>query len=154
MARKYSMRCSIARTLDIVGDRWTILILRDLFVHPTRRFLDFEASLPGLTSSVLSARIKELTAHGILTSRLYAEHPPRPEYLLTPKGRALNPILIAMKAWESSMPPVLPEPPAWRATCAPTKPVSRVRCRVPHLRPGAPSSAGFRFSAKGGKART
>ena len=99
MARKYSMRCSIARTLDIIGDRWTILLLRDLFLHPTRRFQDFEASLPGLTPSVLSARIKELMAHGIVTSRLYADHPPRPEYLLTPKGRALNPILIAMKTW-------------------------------------------------------
>ena len=99
VARKYSMRCSIARTLDIVGDRWTILILRDLFLHPDRRFHDFEASLPGLTPSVLSYRIKELAAYGILTSRLYADHPPRPEYLLTPKGRALNPILIAMKAW-------------------------------------------------------
>ena len=99
MARKYSMRCSIARTLDIIGDRWIILILRDLFLHPTRRFQDFETSLPGLTPSVLSSRIKELTAQGILTSRLYADHPPRPEYLLTPKGRALNPVLIAMKTW-------------------------------------------------------
>lgn len=99
MARQYSMRCSIARTLDIIGDRWTILILRDLFLHPTCRFQDFEASLPGLPPSVLSSRIKELSAHGILKSRLYADHPPRAEYLLTPKGRALNPILIAMKAW-------------------------------------------------------
>jgi DNA-binding HxlR family transcriptional regulator len=99
MARKYSMRCSIASTLDIIGDRWTILILRDLFLHPTRRFQDFESGLPGLTPSVLSVRIKELTAQGILTSRLYADHPPRPEYMLTRKGRALNPILIAMKAW-------------------------------------------------------
>ena len=48
---------------------------------------------------MLSARIKQLTAHGILTSRLYAEHPTRPEYMLTRKGRALNPILMAMKAW-------------------------------------------------------
>jgi DNA-binding HxlR family transcriptional regulator len=99
MGRKYSMRCSIACTLDIIGDRWTILLLRDLFLYQTRRFQDFEASLPGLTPSVLSARIKELTAHGIVTSRLYAEHPPRPEYLLTRKGRALNPVLVAMKAW-------------------------------------------------------
>ena len=99
MARKYSMRCSIARTLDIVGDRWTILILRDLFLHQSRRFQDFEASLPGLTPSVLSARIKDLTAQGILTSRLYADHPPRAEYTLTRKGRALNPILIALKTW-------------------------------------------------------
>ena len=93
------MRCPIARTHDIISDRWTLLILRELFLHPTRRFQDFEASLPGLTSSVLSARIKELIAHGILISRLYADHPPRPEYLLTKKGRALNPILIALKAW-------------------------------------------------------
>ena len=70
MARKYSMRCSIASTLDVIGDRWTILILRDLFLHQTRRFQDFMVGLPGLTPAVLSARIKELSAHGILTSRL------------------------------------------------------------------------------------
>jgi len=99
MTRKYSMRCSIASTLDVIGDRCTILILRDLFLHQTRRFQDFVAGLPGLTPAVLSARIKDLTAHGILTSRLYADHPPRPEYTLTRKGRALNPILMAMKAW-------------------------------------------------------
>jgi DNA-binding HxlR family transcriptional regulator len=108
MARKYSMRCSIARTLDIVGDRWTILILRDLFVHQARRFQDFEASLPGLTPSVLSARIKELMAHGILASRLYSDHPPRPEYMLTRKGRALNPVLIALKAWGEQYAPAAP----------------------------------------------
>ena len=108
MARKYSMRCSIASTLDIIGDRWTILILRDLFLHQTRRFQDFLTSLPGLTPGVLSARIKELTEHGILTSRLYADHPPRPEYLLTRKGRALNPILIAMKAWGEQYAAVAP----------------------------------------------
>ena len=108
MARKYSMRCSIARTLDIIGDRWTILILRDLFLKQACRFQEFEASLPGLTPSVLSARIKELAAHGIIESRLYADHPPRPEYMLTRKGRALNPILIAMKTWGEQYAPASP----------------------------------------------
>ncbi len=58
MARKYEMRCPVARALDVIGDRWTILILRDLFLNDTRRFQDFLASMPGLTSSVLSHSIE------------------------------------------------------------------------------------------------
>src|SRR5579863_4569143 len=99
MARKYDMRCPVARTLDVIGERWTILILRDLIREGPRRFQDFERSLAGLTPSVLSARLKELEAHGVIQSRLYEEHPPRPEYFLTEKGRELGPILRALKNW-------------------------------------------------------
>jgi DNA-binding HxlR family transcriptional regulator len=99
MPRRYDLRCPVARALDVIGDRWTILILRDLFMHPARRFQDFEASLPGLTPSVLSARLKTLEAKAVITSRLYEQHPPRMEYLLTARGRELGPVLMALKKW-------------------------------------------------------
>jgi DNA-binding HxlR family transcriptional regulator len=99
MARKYDLKCPIAGTLDIIGDRWAILILRDLFLHGARRFQDFEATLPGLTPSVLSARLKSLEADEVVATRSYEVHPPRLEYYLTPKGRELGPILRAIRSW-------------------------------------------------------
>ena len=96
---KYSLKCPVARTLDVIGDRWAMLILRDLFRFETRRFQDFEASLPGLTPSVLSARLKDLESSAVIASRHYAERPPRLEYFLTPKGRELGPVLLALKKW-------------------------------------------------------
>jgi DNA-binding HxlR family transcriptional regulator len=99
MAKSYGLDCPVARTLDIIGDRWTILILRDLFLNRTRRFQDFSESLSGLTPSVLSARLKELEEEGVIEGRLYSTHPPRSEYLLTDKGRTLGPILRALRQW-------------------------------------------------------
>jgi DNA-binding HxlR family transcriptional regulator len=89
----------VARTLAIMGDRWSILILRDLLTHETRRYQDFAASLRGIGPNTLSARLKKLEAHGLVTRRLYAEHPPRAEYLLTPKGRELGPAMRALQQW-------------------------------------------------------
>jgi DNA-binding HxlR family transcriptional regulator len=97
--RKYDLDCPVAQTLDVVGERWTILILRDLFLQGPRRFQDFETSLAGLTASVLSCRLKELEERGIIERRLYADHPPRAEYLLTPRGRELRPVLKALRTW-------------------------------------------------------
>jgi DNA-binding HxlR family transcriptional regulator len=99
MPKTYDFDCPVARTLEVIGDRWTILILRDLFRFPTRRFQDFSDALPGLTPSVLSARLKQLESDGVIESRLYTEHPPRPEYSLTYKGRTLGPIMKALRAW-------------------------------------------------------
>jgi DNA-binding HxlR family transcriptional regulator len=99
MPRKYDSRCPVARTLNVIGDRWAILILRDFFLQGPRRFQDFEASLKGITPAVLSQRLKELEGHGVIDSRLYAEHPPRRVYDLTEKGRELRPVLLAMKLW-------------------------------------------------------
>src|SRR6266849_7060607 len=82
--------CSIAKTLDVVGEWWTLLILRDAF-GGTRRFDDFQASL-GLARSVLTARLQKLTDHGLLERRASTQHPPRYEYHLTEKGRALYPV--------------------------------------------------------------
>lgn len=99
MAKSYELNCPVARTLDLIGDRWTILILRDLLLNRTRRFQDFSNAFPGLTPSVLSARLKELEEAGVIESRLYSDHPPRSEYLLTGRGRTLGPILRALRQW-------------------------------------------------------
>ena len=91
--------CPVVRTLDLIGDRWTILLLRDLLVHGARRFSDFEASLAGLAPTTLSARLKRLEANGLIARAIYNERPPRLEYRLTDKGRSLGPIVAAMRSW-------------------------------------------------------
>jgi len=95
----YDMRCPIARTLDIIGERWTILILRDLLLEGPRKFQDFQQSLAGISPNTLSARLKRLEESGVVERRFYEQHPPRAEYLLTAKGRALGPVLKALLDW-------------------------------------------------------
>lgn len=91
--------CPIARTLDIVGDRWTLLILRDLTLDGPRKFSDLEQSLSGISPNTLSSRLKVLEENGIVERRFYEQHPPRAEYLITAKGRELRPILRTLKDW-------------------------------------------------------
>jgi len=99
MPANYDMRCPIARTLDIIGDSWTILLLRDLVVGGPRRFQDFERSLKGISPNTLSARLKHLEERGIVERRFYEQHPPRAEYVLTEKGSELRPVLRALLDW-------------------------------------------------------
>lgn len=94
--------CPVARTLDVVGERWTLLVLRDLFLFGPRRFKDFEDSLAGIAPNTLSARIKGLEKDGVIAKRFYSEHPPRAEYFLTDKGKALGPVLKTLKDWGES----------------------------------------------------
>jgi DNA-binding HxlR family transcriptional regulator len=91
------VRCSIARSLAVLGDRWTLLIVRDAFLG-TRRFEDFQASL-GATRHVLSARLRKLVDAGILRREPYQERPLRHEYRLTDKGLDLHPVLVALVGW-------------------------------------------------------
>jgi DNA-binding HxlR family transcriptional regulator len=95
----YGQDCPVARTLDIVGERWTFLILRDLLRQGPRKFQDLEASLAGIGPNTLSARLKRLEGAGIVERRFYEQHPPRAEYVLTKKGQALGPVLLALKKW-------------------------------------------------------
>ncbi len=95
--------CPVARALDAIGERWTILILRDLFLHPSRRFQDFQDSLPGMAPNTLSARLKALEEQGLIERRLYEERPPRLEYVLTPKGRSAGPVMKALRAWGTQL---------------------------------------------------
>jgi DNA-binding HxlR family transcriptional regulator len=89
--------CSLARTLAVVGDRWTMMILRDAFLR-VRRFEDFEKSLK-IARRVLSERLTLLVDQGILAKFAYSDHPPRYEYRLTQKGLELYPALISLVHW-------------------------------------------------------
>ncbi|MDA1252959.1 MAG: helix-turn-helix domain-containing protein [Proteobacteria bacterium] len=89
--------CSVARTLSVLGDRWTMLILRNAFMG-VRRFDDFQRSL-GLTRHVLSERLKRLVEHEILVKVPYVQRQERFEYQLTEKGLDLYPIILAMVQW-------------------------------------------------------
>jgi len=99
MAQSYGQTCPVARALDVVGERWSLLILRDLRRQGPLRFQQIEASLPGVAPNTLSARLKALEAQGVIATRLYARHPPRYEYFLTQKGHSLAPVLKALRAW-------------------------------------------------------
>ncbi|WKG05046.1 helix-turn-helix domain-containing protein [Mycolicibacterium sp. HK-90] len=89
--------CSIARAVDVVGQRWTPLILRDLFAG-LARFEDIRRDL-GIASNILAARLDELEGHGIVERRQYQSAPPRHEYVLTDKGRDLYPVIVMLLAW-------------------------------------------------------
>ena len=99
MASGYGQRCPVARSLDIVGEKWSLLVLRDLRRKGPLRFQDFQQGLPGLAPNTLSARLKWLEAKGVIATRLYETHPPRYEYFLTEKGEALGPVIKALYAW-------------------------------------------------------
>jgi DNA-binding HxlR family transcriptional regulator len=91
------MTCSIARTLDVAGEWWSPLILRDVHLGITR-FDELRRDL-GISRKVLSERLERLVEHGVLELRAYSERPPRHEYILTDKGRELVDVLLAMVAW-------------------------------------------------------
>ncbi|MCC6225279.1 MAG: helix-turn-helix transcriptional regulator [Microthrixaceae bacterium] len=89
--------CSIARSLEIIGDRWTILILRDAF-RGIRRFDELRRDLD-IARPVLADRLRRLVDHGVLQKVQYQQHPPRSEYRLTPMGVELSPALVALMRW-------------------------------------------------------
>lgn len=91
------MQCSIARALEVVGERWALLIIRNAF-HGARRFDDFQADL-GIARNVLTDRLNGLVEHGVFERRRYEERPPRYEYRLTEKGRDLLPVILTLVRW-------------------------------------------------------
>lgn len=91
------VNCSIARTMDIIGDAWTALILRDVFAGLSR-FDQFQQDL-ALSSKTLAARLDRLVEEGILERRAYSDHPPRYDYLPTDKGADLFPVIAAVMHW-------------------------------------------------------
>ena len=90
-------RCSVARTVAVIGDRWTLMILRDVFLG-VRRFEDFQARL-GISRTITAERLKRLVDEGVLRKVAYQDHPPRFEYRLTDKGHDLYPVLMAVVAF-------------------------------------------------------
>lgn len=91
--------CPLSSALGVVGEWWTLLILHDAFDGYTR-FDQFEQNL-GISSSLLTSRLKTLVANGILERRRYQLHPPRDEYVLTDLGRSLRPIIVVLAAWRN-----------------------------------------------------
>ncbi len=89
--------CSVARTLEVVGEKWTFLILRDAFLG-VRRFDRFQADL-GIARNILSDRLGKLVEHGILERRQYQDRPARFEYRLTERGIDLHPVVLSLMAW-------------------------------------------------------
>jgi DNA-binding HxlR family transcriptional regulator len=92
--------CPIARSLDAIGDWWSLLIVREA-MGGKRRFSEFQKSI-GIAKNILAARLRRLEAHGILQPAPAADGGPHHEYLLTAKGRALFPVLIALRQWGES----------------------------------------------------
>jgi DNA-binding HxlR family transcriptional regulator len=89
--------CSVARTVSVIGDRWTLLILRDCFLK-VRRFEVFQARL-GITRHLLAARLKKLVEAGVLKKVAYQQRPARYEYVLTDKGLDLHPVIMGIVHW-------------------------------------------------------
>jgi DNA-binding HxlR family transcriptional regulator len=91
-------RCPVSCTLDVLGDRWSLLVVRDL-LRGKHRFGEMLESSEGIPTNILADRLKLLTARGIVRARRYSSSPPRLEYTLTPKGEDLRPVLRAMVEW-------------------------------------------------------
>jgi DNA-binding HxlR family transcriptional regulator len=100
MARRYGQDCPVAKSLEIVGERWTLLVVRDLLRGPGR-FQDLQRSLEGVAPNLLAERLRRMERHGLIARRLYSRHPPRAEYHLTDKGRELGVIVGALAQWGS-----------------------------------------------------
>jgi DNA-binding HxlR family transcriptional regulator len=91
--------CAIAATLDIVGDRWSLLIVRDLLFRDDLRYGDLAASREGVPTNTLADRLRKLFDAGLIEREQYSTRPPRYSYRLTDRGRALAPVLDAMATW-------------------------------------------------------
>jgi DNA-binding HxlR family transcriptional regulator len=98
------MTCSVARTLEVVGEWWSLLIVRDAILG-VRRFDDFQQRL-GISRNILTQRLQRLVDQGVLSREPYQDNPPRYEYLLTPKGRDLWQVLGAMREWGDKWEPL------------------------------------------------
>jgi DNA-binding HxlR family transcriptional regulator len=95
--------CGIARALDVIGERWALLVVRELILGP-KRFTDLRAGLPNVGPDVLSQRLRELEAAGVLRRRTLAPPAASRVYELTDRGRALEPVLLALGEWGSTAP--------------------------------------------------
>ncbi|MCS7462059.1 helix-turn-helix transcriptional regulator [Paenibacillus doosanensis] len=89
--------CPIVKAIEVIGTKWTFLIIRDLLIEGTMRFSDLLKCLDGISPKTLSLRLRELEEHGLVTRTVYPEVPPRVEYRLTDKGKKLEQIFIELK---------------------------------------------------------
>ena len=94
--------CPVERAATVIGGKWTLLILRDLF-SGTKRFGELRTSLTGISPKTLTERLRALEQDGIITRKIYPEVPPRVEYSLTTSGQKLGPIIEGMREWGERM---------------------------------------------------
>ena len=91
--------CPVATTVQLIGNKWKLLIIRNLIYKDVQRFTDFLKSIPGISKKVLTDNLRALENDGIIVREVFAEVPPRVEYTLSPLGESLRPILDAMRNW-------------------------------------------------------
>ena len=103
--------CPIATTLDMIGDKWTLVLIRDMLVGK-KRYQEFLASPEGITTNILASRLRRMEERGLITKSPYQQHPPRSEYLLTDVGRSLHPVLQSICRWANQQIPDTWTPPA------------------------------------------
>ncbi|MDJ0725552.1 MAG: helix-turn-helix domain-containing protein [Prochloraceae cyanobacterium] len=92
------LTCAVEITIKVIGGRWKVLILRELFIG-IKRFGQLQRALTGITQKMLTQQLRELEADGIVHRKVYAQVPPKVEYSLTEKGQTLKPVLDAMHQW-------------------------------------------------------
>ncbi|BAX98824.1 putative transcriptional regulator, HxlR family protein [Mycobacteroides stephanolepidis] len=107
--------CSIANALDVIGERWTLLALREIMLG-NRRFDEIVRNT-GASRDILATRLRKLVDAGVLEKRQYEQRPPRYEYLLTESGRALRPVLFALMDWGDKFVTQGPPPSVWEHEC-------------------------------------
>lgn len=95
--------CPVGRALDLIGDRWTLLIIRDMLVYGKRTYKEFQDSPERIPTNTLAARLKLLEETGLVERSLYQTNPARYEYKLTTRGRGLKPILTALRDWSADI---------------------------------------------------
>src|SRR5215510_2165071 len=101
MAKRYGQHCPVAKSLDVVGERWTLLIVRDLLRGPAR-FQDLRAQLSGIPPKLLADRLRRMERQGLVARALYSRRPPRASYALTERGRGLGLVVCALAVWGRS----------------------------------------------------
>jgi DNA-binding HxlR family transcriptional regulator len=100
MKTRYDIPCNIAQSLNIIGDRWSLLIVHEILNGQTL-FSEIKKALPGISSNLLSERLKYLEEEGLISANLYSEHPPRYRYTLTKSGEELEHVFNALIIWGS-----------------------------------------------------
>lgn len=99
LTREELPECPVATTVQLIGNKWKLLIIRNLVYNEKQRFTEFAKTIPGISKKVLTDNLRALEEHGIIAREVFAEVPPRVEYSLTELGKTLKPILDAMSDW-------------------------------------------------------
>jgi DNA-binding HxlR family transcriptional regulator len=98
VAKRYGQNCPVAKSLDLVGERWTLLIIRDL-LRKNARFQELRAQLSGIPPKLLADRLRRMERQGLVARALYSRRPPRASYALTERGRGLGLVVCALAMW-------------------------------------------------------